>query len=98
MPVGPDGAKIISACALYPKSVIQLLMNTHQVSTVPVNRSLPTLVSDGRYIAAMNFDRVLMLLTFKRGSGRNSPVSRWAPQLVEESDYVYFLHEEDHPQ
>jgi len=99
----PDGAKIIFGNApSYPKSVIQLLdVNTHQVSTVPGSTGLysPRWSPDGRYIAAMNFDsRVLMLFDFQTRKWQElARVTMGFPNWSKNSDYVYFLHEEDHP-
>ena len=99
----PDGTKILFGNApAYPNGTIQLLgMNTHQRSTVPGSTGLysPRWSPDGRYIAAMNFDsRVLMLLDFQTQKWQElAKVSMGFPNWSKNSDYVYFLHEEDHP-
>ncbi len=99
----PDGTRIIFGNApASPQSVIQLLdVNTHQVSTVPGSTGLysPRWSPDGRYIAAMNFDsRVLMLFDFQTQKWQElARVTMGFPNWSKNSDYVYFLHEEDHP-
>jgi serine/threonine protein kinase/Tol biopolymer transport system component len=99
----PDGTKIVfGSWSASPNSSIQLLdMNTHQRSTVPGSTGLysPRWSPDGRYIAAMNFDsRVLMLFDFQTQKWQElARVTMGFPNWSKNSDYVYFLHEEDHP-
>ena len=99
----PDGTKIIFGnWPADPKSTIQVLeVNTHQRSTVPGSTGLysPRLSPDGRYIAAMSFDsRVLMLFDFQTQKWQElARVTMGFPIWSKNSDYVYFLHEEDHP-
>jgi len=99
----PDGTKIVFGNApAYPSSTIQTLdMNTHQRSTVPGSTGLysPRWSPDGRYIAAMNFDsRVLMLFDFHTQKWQElARVTMGFPNWSKNSDYVYFLHEEDQP-
>ncbi|MGH9496612.1 MAG: protein kinase domain-containing protein, partial [Candidatus Sulfotelmatobacter sp.] len=85
-----------------PNSTIQLLdVNTHQRSTLPGSTGLysPRWSPDGRYIAAMNFDsRMLMLFDFQTQKWQElARVTMGFPNWSKNSDYVYFLHEEDHP-
>jgi eukaryotic-like serine/threonine-protein kinase len=99
----PDGTKIVFGNApAYPNSTIQTLdMNTHQRSTVPGSTGLysPRWSPDGRYIAAMNFDsRVLMLFDSHTQKWQElARVTMGFPNWSKNSDYVYFLHEEDQP-
>jgi eukaryotic-like serine/threonine-protein kinase len=99
----PDGTKIVFGNApAYPNSTIQMLdMNTHQRSTVRGSTGLysPRWSPDGRYIAAMNFDsRVLMLFDFQTQKWQElARVTMGFPNWSKNSDYLYFLHEEDHP-
>jgi len=99
----PDGTKIVFGnWPSDPNSTIQLLdVNTHQRSTLPGSTGLysPRWSPDGRYIAAMNFDsRILMLFDFQTQKWQElARVSMGFPNWSKNSDYVYFLHEEDHP-
>jgi Tol biopolymer transport system component len=99
----PDGTKIIFGNGpTSPNSKLQLLdMNTHQRSTVPGSTGLYSSrwSPDGRYIAAMNFDsRVLMLFDFQTQKWQElARVTMGFPNWSKNSDYVYFLHEEDQP-
>ena len=99
----PDGTKIIFGNGpANPNSTIQLLdMNTHQRSALPGSTGLysPRWSRDGRYIAAMNFDsRVLMLFDVQTQKWQElARVTLGFPNWSKNSDYVYFLHEEDHP-
>ena len=99
----PDGTKILFGNApTSPNSVIQLLgMKTHQRSTIPGSTGLfsPRWSPNGRYIAAMSFDsRVLMLFDFQTQKWQElAKVTMGFPNWSKNSDYVYFLHEEDHP-
>jgi eukaryotic-like serine/threonine-protein kinase len=99
----PDGTKVIFGNGpANPNSTVQLLdMNTHQRSTIPGSTGLysPRWSPDGRYIAAMNFDsRVLMLFDFQIQKWQElARVTMGFPNWSKNSDYVYFLHEEDQP-
>ena len=99
----PDGTKIILGNGpTNPNSKVQLLdMNTHKRSNVPGSTGLysPRWSPDGRYIAAMNFDsRVLMLFDFQTQKWQElARVTMGFPNWSKNSDYVYFLHEEDQP-
>jgi len=99
----PDGTKIVFGnWPSDPNSTIQLLdVNTHQRSTLPGSTGLysPRWSPDGRYIAAMNFDsRILMLFDFQTQKWQElARVSMGFPNWSKNSNYVYFLHEEDHP-
>ena len=99
----PDGTKIVFGNGpAYPDSTIRLLdLNTHQVSTLPGSKGLysPRWSPDGRYIAAMNFDsRGLLLFDFQTQKWQElARVTMGFPNWAKNSDYVYFLHEEDHP-
>jgi serine/threonine protein kinase/Tol biopolymer transport system component len=98
-----DGTKIVFGSApANPDSSIHLLdVNTHQLFTLPDSKGLysPRWSPDGRYIAAMNFDsRVLMLFDFQTQKWQElARVTMGFPNWSKNSDYVYFLHEEDHP-
>jgi serine/threonine protein kinase/Tol biopolymer transport system component len=99
----PDGTKILFGNApTNPNSSIHLLdIKTQQRSTVPGSTGLfsPRWSPNGRYIAAMNFDsRVLMLFDFQTQKWQElAKVTMGFPNWSKNSDYVYFLHEEDHP-
>ena len=99
----PDGTKILFGNApADPHSVIQLLdMKTQQRSAVPGSTGLfsPRWSPNGRYIAAMNFDsRLLMLFDFQTQKWQElARVTMGFPNWSKNSDYVYFLHEEDRP-
>ena len=98
-----DGTKIVFASApANPDCSVRLLdVNTHQVSTLPDSKGLysPRWTPDGRYIAAMNFDsRILMLFDLQNQKWQElARVTMGFPNWSKNSDYVYFLHEEDHP-
>jgi Tol biopolymer transport system component len=98
-----DGTKIIFGNGpANPDCAIQLFdVNTHQVSTLPDSNGLysPRWSPDGRYIAAMNSDsRVLMLFDFQSQKWQElARVTMGFPNWSKNSDFVYFLHEEDHP-
>jgi serine/threonine protein kinase/Tol biopolymer transport system component len=85
-----------------PNSTIRILdISTNQVSTLPDSTGLysPRWSPDGRYIAAMNFDsRILMLFDFQTQKWQElARVSMGFPNWSKNSDYVYFLHEENKP-
>ena len=98
-----DGTKIVFGNGpANPDSSVRLLdLNTHQLSTMPDSKGLysPRWSPDGRYIAAMNFDsRILMLFDFQNQKWQElARVTMGFPNWSRNSDYVYFLHEEDHP-
>ena len=98
-----DGTKIVFGNGpANPDSSVRLLdVNTHQLSTLPDSKGLysPRWSPDGRYIAAMNFDsRILMLFDFQNQKWQElARVTMGFPNWSKNSDYVYFLHEEDHP-
>ncbi len=98
-----EGTKIVFGNGpANPNSTIQLLdVSTHQRSTLPGSTGLysPRWSPDGRYIAAMNFDsRMLMLFDFQTQKWQElARVTMGFPNWSKKSDYVYFLHEEDHP-
>jgi Tol biopolymer transport system component len=99
----PDGTEIVFGNGpANPNSTVQLLeLNTHQRSTLPGSTGLysPRWSPDGRYIAAMNFDsRILMLFDFQTHKWEElAKVTMGFPNWSKNSDYVYFLHEEDQP-
>jgi len=98
-----DGTKIVFGNGpANPDSGVRLLdVNTHQLSTLPDSKGLysPRWSPDGRYIAALNFDsRLLMLFDFQNQKWTElARVTMGFPNWSRNSDYVYFLHEEDHP-
>jgi eukaryotic-like serine/threonine-protein kinase len=98
-----DGTKIVFGNGpANPDSSVRLLdVNTHQLSTLPDSKGLysPRWSPDGRFIAAMNFDsRILMLFDFQNQKWQElARVTMGFPNWSKNSDYLYFLHEEDHP-
>ena len=99
----PDGTKILfgNGPAL-PNSSIRLLdVNTHQISDVPGATGLYSArwSPDGRYLLAMNSNSsALMLFDFQTQKWQElARISMGFPQWSKNSDYVYFLHEENHP-
>ena len=99
-----DGTKIAfsAAGATNPDSVIHILdLKTNQVSTLPGSKGLfsPRWSPDGRYLAAMPFDsRALMLFDFATQKwGEIAKITLGFPNWSKNSDYVYFLHEENDP-
>lgn len=98
-----DGTRIVFANGpANPNSSIRILdVKTNQLSTLPDSTGLysPRWSPSGRYIAAMNFDaRVLMLFDFKTQKWQElARVTMGFPNWSKNSDYVYFLHEENQP-
>jgi serine/threonine protein kinase/Tol biopolymer transport system component len=98
-----DGTKIVFGNGpTRPKSTIRLLdLKTHQLSTLPGSIGLysPRWSPNGRYIAAMNSDsRSLMLFDFQNQKWTEiAKISMGFPNWSKNSDYLYFLHEEDQP-
>jgi Tol biopolymer transport system component len=85
-----------------PNSSIRILdMSTHQLSTLPGSTGLysPRWSPDGRYIAAMTFDsRSLMLFDLQTQKREEiAKVTMGFPNWSKDSEYVYFLHEENEP-
>jgi len=99
----PDGSKILfgNGPALSNSAVRILDMNTHQISTVPGSTGLYSArwSPDGRYIFAMNsVANELKLFDFHTQRWQElSSISMAFPTWSKNSDYVYFLHEENEP-
>ena len=99
----PDGTKILfgNGPTLVNSSIRVFDMSTHQISTLPGSTGLYSArwSPDGRYLAAMNSDsRVLMLFDFKTQKWQElARISMGFPNWSKNSDYVYFLHEENQP-
>ena len=99
----PDGAKILfSGGPTRASSSVRLLdVSTHQVSTVPGSTGLYSArwSPNGRYILAMNSDSsVLMLFDFQTQKWQElARISLGFPMWSKNSDYIYFLHEQDQP-
>jgi len=98
-----DGGKICFGMAPADANAeLKLLdLKTHQVSTVPDSKGLfsPRWSPDGRYLAAMPFaSRSLMLFDFTTQKWQEiAQVTLGFPTWSKNGDYIYFLHEEDHP-
>lgn len=98
-----DGTRIaFGGAPADPNSAIRVLdLNTHQVSTLPDSKGLfsPRWSPNGRYLIAMPFaSRSLMLFDFTTQKWEEiAKVSMGFPNWSKNSDYVYFLHEADHP-
>jgi len=98
-----DGNKIVFGGApADPTSTLQILdVNSHAVSTVPDSKGLfsPRWSPDGRYIVALPYhSRSLML--FDVAAQKWTEIAKMTmgfPNWSKNSDYVYFLHEEDQP-
>lgn len=98
-----DGSKIVfGGVAADPNGKIQILdVNNHQISTVPDSKGLfsPRWSPDGRYIVALPYhSRSLML--FDVAAQKWTEIAKMTmgfPNWSKNSDYVYFLHEEDQP-
>jgi eukaryotic-like serine/threonine-protein kinase len=99
----PDGTSILfgNGPALPNSSIRILEMSTNRVSTLPGSTGLYSArwSPNGRYIAAMNSDsRVLMLFDFQTHAWQElARISMGFPQWSKNSEYVYFLHEENQP-
>jgi len=99
----PDGTRIaFGGPAADPNSTIRIFdVGTHQVSTLPVSNGLysPRWSPDGRYIVAMPFQsRSLMLFDFATQKWEEiAKITCGFPNWSKNSDYVYFLHEENQP-
>src|SRR5271169_868135 len=99
----PDGKQIVFGNGpAIPNSSIRILdMSTHQLTTLPGSTGLysPRWSPDGRSIAAMTFDsRSLMLFDLQTQKWEEiAKVSMGFPNWSKNSDFVYFLHEEDQP-
>lgn len=98
-----DGTKIaFGSGATNPDCVIQMLdLKTKQVSTLPGSKGLfsPRWSPDGRNLAATTFDsRALMLFDFATQKWQEiAKISLGFPNWSKNSDYMYFLHEENDP-
>jgi Tol biopolymer transport system component len=98
-----DGTKIaFGSVSTNPESVIHVFdLKTNQVSTLPESEGLfsPRWSPDGRYIAALSFNsRGLMLFDFATQKWEEiAKITLGFPNWSKNSDYVYFLHEENDP-
>ena len=76
-------------------------LKTNQVSTLPGSKGLfsPRSSPDGRYLVALPFDsRGLMVFDFATQKWEEvARISIGFPNWSKNSDYVYFLHEENDP-
>jgi Tol biopolymer transport system component len=99
----PDGIRIVfGGAASDPNSSLRIVdVRTKQISTLPDSKGLfaPRWSPDGRYIAAMPFAsggvRIFDFTTQKWEE--IAKISMAFPNWSKNSDYVYFLHEEDQP-
>ena len=99
----PDGTRIVfGGSPADPDSSIRIVdVKTGQISTLPDSKDLfsPRWSPDGRYIAAMPSEsRRLLVFDFttqKWGEVAKMPMG--FPNWSKNSDYIYFLHEEDQP-
>jgi eukaryotic-like serine/threonine-protein kinase len=98
-----DGTKIaFGGHSADPNATIRILdVGTNQISTLPGSKGLfwPRWSPDGSYLAAMPFQsRSLMLFEFATQKWEEiAKVSLGFPNWSKNSDYVYFLHEENDP-
>ena len=98
-----DGNRIVFANGpANPSSNVYILdLATNKSSLLPGSTGLysPRWSPNGRYIAAMNSDsRVLMLFDWQTQKWQElARVTMGFPNWSENSDYVYFLHEENEP-
>jgi Tol biopolymer transport system component len=99
----PDGTRILFGNGPeVPNGSSRILdVSTHQVSALPGSTGLYSArwSPSGRYIFAMTTDsRVLMLFDFQTQKWQElARISMAFPQWSKNSDYVYFLHEENQP-
>jgi Tol biopolymer transport system component len=98
-----DGTRIaFGGAPTDPNSAIRVLdLSTHQISTLPGSKGLfsPRWSPDGRSLIAMPFaSRSLMLFDLASQKWEEiAKVSMGFPNWSKNGDYVYFLHEADHP-
>jgi Tol biopolymer transport system component len=98
-----DGTKIVfGSGATNPDAVIQMFdLKTNRVSSLPGSKGFfsPRWSPDGRYIAALPFDsRALMLFDVATEKWEEiAKTSLGFPNWSKNSDYIYFLHEENDP-
>lgn len=98
-----DGTRIaFGGGASDPNSAIRVLdLKTHQISTLPDSKGFfsPRWSPDGRYLIAMSFaSGSLMLFDFSSQKWEEiAKISMGFPNWSKNGDYVYFLHEADHP-
>src|ERR1700730_3812938 len=99
----PDGKKIaFGGPPADPHTSIRIFdVRANQISTLPDSTGLfsPRWSPDGRYLAAMPFaSRSLMLFDFANQKWEEiAKISMGFPNWSKNSDYVYFLHEENQP-
>ena len=99
----PDGSRIaFGSGPSDPTSAIRILdVRTNQISTLPDSKGYfsPRWSPDGRYIVAMPFQsRSLMLFDFATQKWDEiAKITCGFPNWSKNSDYVYFLHEENDP-
>jgi serine/threonine protein kinase/dipeptidyl aminopeptidase/acylaminoacyl peptidase len=99
----PDGTKLaFGGPPADPNTTIRILdARTNQISTVPGSKGLYSSrwSPDGRYLVAMPFaSRSLMLFDFATQKWEEiAKISMGFPNWSKNSDYVYFLHEENQP-
>ena len=98
-----DGTRIaFGGAPADPNSTIRVVnVSTHEVSTLPNSMGLfsPRWSPDGRYLIAMSFaSGSLMLFDFESQKWEEiAKISMGFPNWSKDGDYVYFLHEADHP-
>jgi eukaryotic-like serine/threonine-protein kinase len=98
-----DGTRIaFGGAAADPNSAIRVLdLSTHQISTLPGSKGLfsPRWSPDGRSLIAMPVaSRSLLLFDLASQKWEEiAKVSMGFPNWSKNGDYVYFLHEADHP-
>jgi len=97
-----DATEIAFGGAADPNSGIQIFdLKTNQVSTLPGSKGLfsPRWSPDGRYVAALSSSyRGVMLFDFAAQKWEElAKISLGFPNWSKNSDYLYFLHEENQP-